>query len=617
MSPSVLAYLGGMFLVFLGQRVLDGHDGWQGALTAAGILGITMAVGLRLRSFKAEKDAGSKFGHRVALLLTAGSLGALFIYGFSTDFFLDTLGLEGEAAKRWRVSAAALWPIIWLASTVPLLMLDRALESTPVLPERRIRDSAGLGLAGALGIALIFPANYLAHEHNERWDLAYFKTTRAGTATQALVDSLEDPIVAYVFLPPSSDVLEEVRGYFDPIAGGNLEVRYLDQAAEPRLANALQVRKNGSIAFSRGEVPLDPEPGQPRPLTQMLSVGEELSKAKRKLSKLDQEVQKILLELGKGDRVAYFTTGHGELTWKSGGDASLERKIRGLKAVLEYMSFEVKTLGPTDGLNDAVPDDADLVIVAGPTGPFQAPEVDVLRTYLEGGGALLIAVEPPPVRGTKPGTQVEDALDDLILRLGFRIGPGVLASEVNVVALTRNKTDRLNVLTDKFSSHASTTVLSKTSPLMPVYLPSSGYLEQRGIDDIKATITVRARPENWADLDGDLEFDPETESKELRPVAAAVKGTGEPGFRALVVADSGVFSDGAMGSDGNKQLAYDGVNWLIGAEALSGRVENEEDVKIEHSKEDQKFWFYVTVIGVPLALMLGGGLRLRRRRRAA
>lgn len=616
MSPSVLAYLGGMLLVFLGQRVLDGHDGWQLTTTLLGLGAIGGALGLRLRAFRSEKDPGSKLGHRYALLLTAGALGALFLYAFTTELVLDGLGLGLESAKRWRGSFGALWPITWLACTLPLLLLDRALQSSPVLPVRRLRESAAQGLAAALGVALLFPINFLAHRHNERWDLAYFKTTQAGTATQALVDSLDEPIIVYVFLPPSSDVLAELRGYFDPLAGDKLDVRYLDQAAEPRLAKALNVRANGYVAFSRGEVPLEIEEGQPRPVVQSLKLGEELDKAKSKLRKLDQEVQKILLELGKGDRVAYVVGGHGELSWKGGANADKERLIRGLKAVLEFMSFEVKTLSPTEGLNDAVPEDADLVMILGPTGKYLPSETEALQRYLDGGGALLVAVEPPPVRGIKPGTQVEDPLDDLILQLGFRIGEGVLASEVNTVPLTRQKSDRLNILTDKFSSHPSTAVLSKASPLAPLFLPSGGYLEERGIEGIKPTITVRARPENWADLDGDLDFDEGTESKEMRPVAAAVRGGGEPGWRALVVADSGVFSDAAMGNDGNKQFAYDGINWLIGAESLSGRVENEEDVKIEHSKEDQKYWFYMTVLGIPLALLLVAGLRLRRRRRA-
>lgn len=616
MSSQLGAYLGGMALVFLGQRVLDGHDTWQLLLTLAGLALVGLALGLRLRAFRGEKDAGRKLGQRYALLLIAGSLGALFIYAFSTDLVLDGMGIGDEAAKRWRASAGSLWPILWLVCTIPMVLLDRALEASPVLPLRRLQESAAQGIAVALGIALIFPINYLAHRHNERWDLAYFKTTQAGTATQALVDSLDEKVIVHVFLPPSSDVLDELRGYFDPLASDMFEVRYLDQAAEPRLAKALTIRGNGTVAFSLGEVPLEVEEGTPRPVIQTLKIGEELEKAKRKLTKLDQEVQKILLELAKGERVAYITSGHGELTWKTGGDPSLERKIRGLKAVLEFMSFELKTLGPTDGLNDAVPDDADLVLILGPTGAFQANEVEVLERYLDGGGSLFIAVEPPPARGIKPGTKVDDPLDDLILKLGYRIGAGVLASEVNIVPLTRNKSDRLNVLTDKFSSHPSTAVLSKTSPLVPLFLPSSGYLEARGMEGIKQTITVRARKENWADLDGNLEFDQDTESMESRPVAAAIKGEGDEEFRAVLIADSGVLSDGAMGNDGNKQFAFDGINWLIGAESLSGRVENEEDVKIEHSKEDQTYWFYMTVLGIPLLILGLGSLWLRRRRRA-
>ena len=51
------------------------------------------------------------------------------------------------------------------------------------------------------------------------------------------------------------------------------------------------------------------------------------------------------------------------------------------------------------------------------------------------------------------------------------------------------------------------------------------------------------------------------------------------------------------------------------AEALSGTTENEEDVKIEHTKEGQQWWFYLTVLVVPLSVVLLGALRLRLRHR--
>jgi hypothetical protein len=618
MSAAAVSYLAGMLLVFLGQRVLDGRDAWQTGLTVLGLVGLAAAAGLRVRAGRRETDAGRQAGQRLALRLGLGGVGAVAIYALGADPVVDGLGLEGEAARRWAVSAAAVWPVVWLACTLPLLLVDRALRWAPVVPPRRIREAAGHALGAALGFSLVFPLNYLAHRHNERWELAYFRTTQAGSATQAVVASLDEPIVVHVFLPPASEVADELHGYFDALVGDKLEVRWVDQAAEPRLAQALSVRSNGYIAFSRGEVSLEPpEEGAARPVVQSLRVGEELDKAKRTLAKLDEEVQKILLELGKGERIAYVTTGHGELTWKGGGEGTPpDRRLRGLKAILEFMSFEVKTLGPTEGLVTDVPEDADVVLVLGPIGPFQPAEVDTLRRWLDRGGALLLALEPTALRGAEPQIESTDALPDLLREFGFSMGAGVLASEINIVPLTRNKTDRIHILTDKFSSHASTAVLSKTSPLVPLYLPGAGWLDRRGADDAEVTITVRSRPENWADLDGDYERDEGSETAEMRPVAAAIRRGGEGGGRVLLAADSGAFSDAALGNDGNKQFAFDGINWLIGAENLGGRIENEEDVKIEHSKEDQTLWFYLTVLAVPLMVMGVATVRVRRRKRS-
>ena len=61
-------------------------------------------------------------------------------------------------------------------------------------------------------------------------------------------------------------------------------------------------------------------------------------------------------------------------------------------------------------------------------------------------------------------------------------------------------------------------------------------------------------------------------------------------------------------------MVDDTINWLIGAEAYSGTTESEEDVRIDHTKGTQKWWFYGTVLGVPLGVFLLGAARLRIRR---
>jgi hypothetical protein len=43
-------------------------------------------------------------------------------------------------------------------------------------------------------------------------------------------------------------------------------------------------------------------------------------------------------------------------------------------------------------------------------------------------------------------------------------------------------------------------------------------------------------------------------------------------------------------------------------------VNDEEDVRVEHSKQKDLVWFYTTIIGMP-ALVLGVGLTIARRAR--
>ena len=144
---------------------------------------------------------------------------------------------------------------------------------------------------------------------------------------------------------------------------------------------------------------------------------------------------------------------------------------------------------------------------------------------------------------------------------------------------------------------------------------------------------MRSLQDNFADLNGNLELDKETEKKEVRPIAMVATGPApqapalsdeedaeseeDPEFRAVIVADSTLFSDLALSSQGNQVFVSDALNWLLGDEALAGTTESEEDVKIEHTKEDQTLWFYGTSLGVPIIVLLLGLLRVRRRKRSA
>jgi hypothetical protein len=62
----------------------------------------------------------------------------------------------------------------------------------------------------------------------------------------------------------------------------------------------------------------------------------------------------------------------------------------------------------------------------------------------------------------------------------------------------------------------------------------------------------------------------------------------------------------------NQMLFVDVMRWLVGEESYSGQINSEEDVRIEHTKQQDLAWFYSTIFGVPAAV-LGIGLFARRR----
>jgi hypothetical protein len=135
---------------------------------------------------------------------------------------------------------------------------------------------------------------------------------------------------------------------------------------------------------------------------------------------------------------------------------------------------------------------------------------------------------------------------------------------------------------------------------------------------------------SWIDVTPNFTFDADVEKKQRYTVGAAVEGPkidGKDGFRALVYSDVDMFVDVTLRSGGQQMtlmlsgpLLDDSVKWLGGEEVFSGEVVSEEDTPIEHTKNEKAAWFFVTVLGVPVLVLvfgLSGTSLARRRRRAA
>jgi hypothetical protein len=272
-----------------------------------------------------------------------------------------------------------------------------------------------------------------------------------------------------------------------------------------------------------------------------------------------------------------------------------------------------------------VPDDATVVLVMAPMAGMQDAEWQALDRYLQKGGRVLIAMDPKAF----PGMGVLEG------RLGLKMNPAPITDDEKFLPQGRGSiADRRFAMTTQFTAHSSTTALSR-SEKGGLPLIDAGTLEDIPFVDAsqpKKTVTIRTMESSWLDFNNNFKYDADAgEKKQRYNVGVAIEGPklpdGKDGFRALVYSDVDMFVDVTLRSGMQSvtlmlsgPLLDDSVKWLGGEEVFAGEVVSEEDTPIEHTKNEKAAWFFVTVLGIPvlvLVLGLSGTSYARRRRRAA
>ena len=661
-------YACGMSLVFLGERVLSGLEKGAGAVTALGLACVLGATAVRFSPrFKSGGERRS-----IELLLAVLSLTGLLslaLYFATTDAGVDKLGLAGlEATKKEHLLGVlrVLWIALAALSLIPMLFAETALwpMRRAERPEsRRVRAAASAGLtlviAAVYGALLVFAAGGVPWKA----DYSYFKTSRPSEPTRKIAASLAEPVKVVAFFPDVNEVRSEVAGYLRELATGmpKLQVQVTDRLLAPKLAKELRATQDGVIVFSRGSV------------NHTVNLGTDIETARPKLKTLDRDVKEQLLKLARARLTAYLTVGHGELADSGKGKDDPARSSSIARALLQKQNLTLKDLGLAQGLGNEVPDDADVVLILGPSEPFAEEELSALRRYADRGGHLFIALDPdantaqlaaatpgapsasgsavqpsPPVplpsaTAKTPGPAEKPspapppepapawaAALASIAQLSY--SPTVLANERAHVRLSFNNADQVRLISNSFSSHASVSTLSRNSSAAAVVLFGTGSLERASNATAKIDFAVRAPSGSFPDLNKNYVQDKDSEKSGSFNLAAAVSrpvsasaaapdkkpDSKKPDneMRAFVVADSDAFGDLVMSNvRGNQVFLADSVRWLVGEASFAGAETSEEDVRIETTKQQDLSWFYATIFGAPCLVLAAGVVVSRRSRR--
>ncbi|HEX7670152.1 MAG TPA: Gldg family protein [Polyangiaceae bacterium] len=715
-------YVGGLVIVYLGERVLATFESGHMAATGLGVALVLVATAAR---FVPTWQAGGERGRIEKLLglLSAVGVVALVVYAGSTDWGMAKLGLltaPDEKRKQVHALLTLAWVVLVCLSVIPMLFAEASLypmRNAERLESRRVRAAAAAGLT--LALALVYGALfvYSAAGSDVKVDFSYFKTSEPSASTKKLIEGLNQPIRVVGFFPEVSPVRYEVEGYLKKLAAGtkNLKVEVVDRYLSPQLAKEMKIVQDGVIVIQKGEA------------KRMVTIGTEMKEAAKNLKTLDRDFQERVYKLLRERRTLYLTTGHGEVNDESVAAPSGDKQEAGrsaqiLRTLLGKQNYNVKDLGLSQGLATDVPNDADVVMVLGPTQPFAPEELSAMSRYAKHGGKLFLALDPDAVSaedvdseeagGTaadkskkgegdkaapkkpsdapkgpdakkgaeetkagekaapkkdgdkapdskKDGDKAADAaktaavaaavspgkgtigtLQALAEIAGVEFSPLVLANDKQFARRRYNDSDKTLLVTNRFSSHASVSTLSRNAARAAVLVAGAGSVQRVTGGAAKVDIAVRAMANTFGDANRNYQFDEGTEKRDSFGLAAAVTlpVDGAPSappvkqdekkdpkdipvvappneMRAFVLADADVLTDLVMSNFmTNQLLVIDALRWLGGEESFAGEVNTEEDVRIEHTQQKDLVWFYGTIFGAP-ALVLGLGLAYSRKSR--
>ena len=230
---------------------------------------------------------------------------------------------------------------------------------------RSVQTSTNAIIVTLAVMAILGVINFLAVRYPARVDFTENKLFSLASQSKQVVQGIKDPLKVLVFdsnPDPQSRTLLQQYQQVNPEA---FSFEFVDPQAQPNLTLQYEIRNAGDI---------------------VLEMGDRTKKLDAPLS--EAKLTPAVASLGSPRQtLAYFIQGHGELAL--GGDQnSLSQAVK----AMEQEGITVNTLNLA--VQEQVPPDADLLIVAGPQRPFLPSEVEVLTQYLKQEGNLLMLLDP-------------------------------------------------------------------------------------------------------------------------------------------------------------------------------------------------------------------------------
>ena len=462
---------------------------------------------------------------------------------------------------------------------------------------RQARYGAVATVGVLVALAIVVAVNYLAARQNKRWDLTASRQNSLSEQTVKVLQSLTAPVKFTVFDRQTD--LERFRGrlteysYHSP----QVSVDYIDPDARPIVAREFDVQAYGTVVIDY------------------------MGKRERVTSDTEQDLTNGLIKaMSTMERKVYFLQGHGEKepnrTERDGYSAVSGSLRRDNYMVERLVLAQMKE----------VPDDATVVLIAGPTTDLLDTEAEAIRRYLARAGKLMVMVDP--LLG--PQAVPLPNLEGIVKEWGITLGNNVvvdLSGATNDPSIAVAATYPMHAITERF---ATLTIYPLARSITPV---------EGGVNGRTATTIVETSRQSWAEanlasLSGEagVSMDESTGDK-VGPVqlGVAVSSTAEPAAanpstpatgealkpetRVVVFGDSDFPSNAYAGVPGNMNFFANAISWLAQQENLIAiRPTEAQDRRVTMTARQQTGVFWASIVVMPALVFLAGIYTWWRRR---
>lgn len=387
-------------------------------------------------------------------------------------------------------------------------------------------------------LAVVVVANVLADRYSKQYDATSNKQYSLSEETHKIVGGLNhDATITYFNVSTrfaqGKDLLDEYASLSPKV-----NVDYVDPEKDPEAA-----REYGIETMPAVTVTLDGRTEKANDVTEEGITGA------------------FIRDIKGNTRTVCFVTGSGEHQL----DDTSPNGLTDLKILLGRDSYETKSIDLVQ--SDQIPADCTAVVVAGPTGNYEQPEVSAIKSYVETGGRAMFLLDPPLQMG--PSTIADnDALASLLESWGVTLDKD-LVLDLNPVGqilglgaqvpLVTHYTSQPIVAEMKgtatgFPMSRSLTVKNDAHTMVqPLFNSSDSSLATMDLSSPKVSVN-----------------DPNNKKGPLTLAAAGTYDTGKPNSqgRFVVVGSSIWASNRFLRFNGNGDLAGNAINWLCSDEDL-------------------------------------------------